>query len=64
MSYRTAPQEQQKRIVERIAVLVKGPIFRKMQIITSEKMFEDAMKILVQEEDPDAKKRKTQCYWL
>jgi hypothetical protein len=48
MSYGTAPQEQQKHIVEQIAVLVKGPIFRKMKIIASEKMFEDAMKILVQ----------------
>jgi hypothetical protein len=53
MSYRTAPQEQQKHIVERLAILVKGPIFRKMKIITSEKMFEDAMKILVLSEDPD-----------
>ena len=53
MSYRSAPREQQKHIVERIAVVVKGPIFRKMKIITSEKMFEDAMKIIVEAEDPD-----------
>jgi hypothetical protein len=53
MSYRSAPREQQKHIVERIAVVVKGPIFRKMKIITSEKMFADAMRIIVEAEDPD-----------
>ena len=33
MSYRSAPREQQKHIVERIAVVVKGSIFRRMKII-------------------------------
>jgi hypothetical protein len=55
MSYRSAPREQQqKHIVDRIAVVVKGPIFRKMKIIPIEKkMLEDAMKIIVEVEDPD-----------
>lgn len=53
MSYRKAPQKQQRHIVERIAILVKGTIFRKLKIITSEKMFQKAMKMVVDMECPD-----------
>jgi hypothetical protein len=52
MSYRTAPREQQKHVAERISILVKGPIFRKMKIISSEKMLEKAYKIIVDTENP------------
>jgi hypothetical protein len=53
MSYRTAPDSQKKHIVERIQVVVKGMIFRKMKFITSEAMFNQAMKIVLETEDPD-----------
>ena len=53
MSYRTAPDSQKKHIVERIQVVVKGMIFRKMKFITSEAMFNRAMKIVLETEDPD-----------
>jgi hypothetical protein len=39
--------------VERIQVVVKGMIFRKMKFITSEAMFNRAMKIVLETEDPD-----------
>lgn len=52
MSYRTAPRQQQKHVVERIAVLVKGPIFRKMKIVSSDRMLEKAIKIVVEAENP------------
>jgi hypothetical protein len=53
LSYRTAPDSQKKHVVERIQVIVKGTIFRKMKFITSEAMFNRAMKIVVETEDPD-----------
>jgi hypothetical protein len=53
MSYRTAPTEQKKHTKERIQVVVKGTIFRKMKFITSEEMFDKAMKIVVDTEEPD-----------
>ncbi|KAI2501612.1 hypothetical protein MHU86_12810 [Fragilaria crotonensis] len=53
MSYRTAHDSQKKHIVDRIQVVVKGMIFRKMKFITSEAMFNRAMKIVLETEEPD-----------
>jgi hypothetical protein len=53
MSYRKAPQEQKKNVADRIQVLVKGTIFRKLKFITSEAMFNKAMKIVIETEEPD-----------
>ena len=53
MSYRKAPQEQKENVADRIQVLVKGTIFRKLKFITSEAMFNKAMKIVIETEEPD-----------
>ena len=54
MSYRKAHQEQKKNVADRIQVLVKGTIFRKLKFITSEAMFnKQAMKIVIETEEPD-----------
>jgi hypothetical protein len=52
MSYRTAPRQQKKHVAERIGILVKGPIFRKMKIVSSDRMLEKAIKIVVEAEGP------------
>ncbi len=53
MSYRKAPQVQKKNVADRIQVLVKGTIFRKLKFITSEEMFNKAMKIVIETEEPN-----------
>ena len=52
-SYRKAPLVQSKNVADRISVLVKGTIFRKLKFITSEAMFNKAMKIVLDTEEPD-----------
>ena len=52
-SYRKAPLVQAKNVADRIGVLVKGTIFRKLKFITSEAMFNKAMKIVLDTEEPD-----------
>jgi hypothetical protein len=53
MSYRRAPLQQKKNVADRIHILVKGTIFRKLKFITSEGIFNKAMKIVVESEEPD-----------
>jgi hypothetical protein len=62
MSYRTAHDSQKKHIVERIQVVGKGMIFRKMKFITSEAMFNRAMKIVLETEEPDDKEEFVRIY--
>jgi hypothetical protein len=53
MSYRRAPLQQKKNVADRIHILVKGTIFRKLKFITSEGIFNKAMKIVIESEEPD-----------
>lgn len=62
MSYRTAHDSQKKHIVDRIQVVVKGMIFRKMKFITSEAMFNRAMKIVLETEEPDDEEEFVRIY--
>ena len=53
MSYRKAPQVQKKNVADRIQILVKGMIFRKLKFITRKAMFNKAMKIVIDTEEPN-----------
>ena len=63
MSYRKAPQVQKKNVADRIQVLVKGMIFRKLKFITSEEMFNKAMKIVIETEEPDDEDEYMRAGW-
>lgn len=62
MSYRKAPLQQKKNVADRISILVKGTIFKKLKFITSEAMFNKAMTIVVDSEEPSNKDEFVRVY--
>jgi hypothetical protein len=62
VSYRKAPQEQKKNVANRIQVLVKGTIFRKLKFIIREAIFNKAMKIVIKTEEPNDEDEFTRIY--